>query len=338
MKRIYIVILNWNGWRDTIECLESVFRLDYPEFRVVVCDNDSKDGSIEYIREWAAGRLDADVPASHPLRELSFPPILKPLDVIEYERNKAEVGGDEDEAARLILIRTGANQGFAAGNNVGLRYVLAKGEFDYVWLLNNDTVVKPDSLSWMVKRMKERPNAGMCGALIPFYNMPNNIWAAGGGTLNNWLAKTVIIDYGKPVSEVSACDDIEARMDYLAGASMLVSADFLHVVGLMCEDYFLYFEELDWHMRGKRRYSLAYADKAIVYHKVGNSTGAWNGVASKTTVGFYLASQLRFMVKFFPCALPLVLIRIAKYHLKLMCIRLIHAVLKPADELRIKVK
>jgi hypothetical protein len=338
MKRVYIIILNWNGWRDTIECLESIFRLDYPEFRVVVCDNNSKDGSIEYIRAWADGRLDAYVPVLHPLRELSFPSVLKPLDVVEYERNKAEIGGDEDEAARLILIRTGANQGFAAGNNVGLRYVLAKGEFDYVWLVNNDTVVKPDSLSWMVRRMKESPNAGMCGALLPFYDMPHNIWAAGGGTLNSWLGKTDIIDYGKFVSEVSSREDIEARIDYLAGASMLVSADFLRVVGLMSEEYFLYFEELDWYIRCKRRYSLVYADKAIVYHKVGNSTDTWNAVNSKTTEKFYLRSQLRFMVKFFPYVLPLVLIRIAIYHLKLMCLRLIHVVLKLVDELGSKLK
>jgi GT2 family glycosyltransferase len=318
MKKVYIIILNWNGWQDTIECLESVFRLDYPDFRVIVCDNDSEDGSIGYIKMWAEGCLDAFVPVSNPLRNLSFPPILKPLDVVEYERNKAESGGSEDAGARLILIRTGANRGFAAGNNVGLRYVLAKGEFDYVWLVNNDTVVKSDSLSLMVKRMKERPNAGMCGALIPFYDNPHKIWTAGGGTYNKYLAKSVSIDHGKSVSEVSTGENIEAHMDYLAGASMLVSVDFLHSVGLMNEDYFLYFEEPDWYIRGKNRFSLAYADKAMVYHKVAISTDKWNNSNNITINKIYFASQLRFVSKFFPLALPIVLFRIAKHHLKLI--------------------
>jgi len=54
---VYVVILNWNGWQDTIECLESVFRLDYPSFRVIVCDNGPRDGSPEHIRAWAEGSL-----------------------------------------------------------------------------------------------------------------------------------------------------------------------------------------------------------------------------------------------------------------------------------------
>ncbi len=317
MKRVYIIILNWNGWQDTIECLESVFRLDYPDFRVIVCDNDSRDGSLEYIKSWAEGKIRADVAADNPLRHLTFPPVAKPVIYAEYDRGQAEAGNG-DGSASMVLIHIGANLGFAGGNNVGMRYALARNDFAYVWLLNNDTVIEPDALAHMVQRMEEKPDAGMCGSLTPFYNNPGIIWTAGGGTLSTWLAKSVNIDYGKPVTEVSPREKVESRMNYLAGASMLVSADFLRFVGLMSEDYFLYFEEPDWYMRGKHRFSLAYADKAIVYHKVGISTSRWDAGASKTTVKFHLTSQLRFMAKFFPFALPRVLFRIAKYHLKLI--------------------
>src|SRR5260370_12650012 len=57
--RVYIVLLNWNGWQDTIECLESVFRLSYSHFTVIVCDNASSDGSIEKIEGWAKGFIAA---------------------------------------------------------------------------------------------------------------------------------------------------------------------------------------------------------------------------------------------------------------------------------------
>jgi len=320
MKKVYIIILNWHGWQDTIECLESVFRLDYPEFRTVVCDNDSQDGSLEKIKAWAEGKIPANVATDNPLRHLTFPPVAKPITYEEYDRHQAETGSG-DSSASMVLIRTGANLGFAGGNNAGIRYALARGDFDYVWLLNNDTVVKPDALAQMVRRMAEKPNAGMCGALIPFYNKPEIIWAAGGGTLNKWLIKSASIDYGQPVSKVSPQEEIEPRMDYLAGASMLVSADFIRSVGLMSEEYFLYYEEPDWYMRGKRRFSLAYADKAIVYHKVGISTNKWDAGHSKTTAKFHLISQLRFTAKFYPLSLPVVLFRIVKYYLKLMFFR-----------------
>ncbi len=68
----------------------------------------------------------------------------------------------------MILIQTGANLGFAGGNNVGMRYALARGDFAYVWLLNNDTIIESGALSRMVQRMEKKPEAGMCGSLMPF--------------------------------------------------------------------------------------------------------------------------------------------------------------------------
>ncbi len=92
MKRVYIIIFNWNGWRDTIECLKSVFRLGYPEFRAVVCDNDSRDGSLEYIQVWTKGMIRADVAADNPLRRLTFPPVAKPITYAKYDRSQTETG------------------------------------------------------------------------------------------------------------------------------------------------------------------------------------------------------------------------------------------------------
>ena len=322
MKKVYIIILNWHGWQDTIECLESVFRLDYPEFRTVVCDNDSQDGSLEKIKAWAEGKIPANVATDNPLRHLTFPPVAKPITYEEYDRHQAETGSG-DSSASMVLIRTGANLGFAGGSNVGMRYALARGDFAYIWLLNNDTIIKPDVLSQMVQRMKEKPKAGICGALILFYNRTDIIWAAGGGTINKWLAKTANINYENPLTEVSPCDDIEARMDYVAGASMLVSADFIRSVGLMSEEYFIYFEEPDWYMRGRHIFSLAYAHKAIVYHKAGASVSKWDTDGSKATK-IYFRNLWRFQAKFFPLSLPLVLVYITMYHLKLIYLRFIH--------------
>ena len=55
--KVAIIILNWNGWKDTIECLESVLRNDYPNYQIIVVDNNSPNNSMEYLKAWAEGFL-----------------------------------------------------------------------------------------------------------------------------------------------------------------------------------------------------------------------------------------------------------------------------------------
>ena len=189
--KVYIVILNWNGWKDTIECLESVFRNDYTNYQVIVCDNASEDGSLKHIAAWATGGLDVYVPPEAFLRYSSFPPGHKPIPSVQYDRQEAEAGGKPgNDNVQLLLIQTGTNLGFASGNNVGLRYALARDDFEYVWLLNNDTVIRPDALSKLIIRIKENPKIGMCGSTLLYYHDPRLIQAAGGGHYNKWLGTT----------------------------------------------------------------------------------------------------------------------------------------------------
>lgn len=311
LKRVYILILNWNGWGDTIECLESVFRLDYPHFRVIVCDNDSHDGSMEKIQAWAEGKLDSYVSATNPLRELSFPPLTKPVEYVLYNRSEAETCGGSAISPLLILIHTGANLGFAGGNNVGLRHALSRSDFDYVWLLNNDTVVRPDALTWMVKRMEERTDAGMCGSRIPFYEAPESIWALGGGSFNIWTGNALNIGYLSSLYDVVSQKHVESKMSYVAGASMLVSNTFLKKVGTMNEDYFLYFEEIDWAKKGQKLFSLTYSPQSMVFHKTGASTALMEKQPglSNSSKYYMLRGYVLFTWKYYPIVLPWSLVR-----------------------------
>lgn len=89
---------------------------------------------------------------------------------------------------------------------------------------------------------------------------------------------------------------------------MLVSRDFLREVGLLSEDYFLYFEELDWAVRAKGKFELAYAPQSIVYHKEGGSAGARSTEAEKSWVADYhfIRNRIVFTRKFLPAMLPTV--------------------------------
>jgi len=313
VPKVYIILLNWNSWRDTVECLESVLRSDYPDFQVIVCDNDSSDGSLERIREWADGGIPAppsgnDLPAS-----LTVPPVPKPVPFVEYGRCEAEAGGDRRAADRpLVLIRTGANLGFAGGCNVGLRYAMARDDFGYAWLLNNDTVAEPAALAAMVARMAETPGAGVCGSKLLYYDRPDTVQTLGGYRFNRWLAMPRPLGQQRHSSEAVDAEAAELETGYVAGASMLVSREFLRRIGLMDERYFLFFEEMDWAVRSRGRFSLVFAPRSIVYHKEGASTGTNSGGGGNSPLSEYYfnRNRVRFSRRHYPLMLPTVILGI----------------------------
>lgn len=303
MNKVYIILVNWNGWKDTIECLESVLRLNYSSFRVIVCDNASTDGSLERIADWASGKLEAG--CSNPeLLHLSFPPMPKPIPHLQVASGEQVDLGRSHE--RIILVDTGANLGFAGGNNVGLRLALAAGDLEYAWLLNNDTVVDPDALAALLERMEQRPDAGICGSTLLYYNQPKLVQAMGGSIYNPWTARGGHIGLGKEWTGQADHNSVEARIKYVVGASMFARRRFLDEIGLMNESYFLYFEEVDWAIRARGRFSLAYAPQSLVYHKEGGSIGTSRIRANRSPMSEYYAARSCMLLtkKYLPLAAP----------------------------------
>lgn len=287
VKRVYIIIVNWNGGQDTVECLESLLRMSYPSFTVVVCDNGSSDESLEVIKRWSESN------------DLCYNELRS--DEV-YQKDKL------DADLPLVVIRSSVNLGFAGGNNVGMRYALARGDCAYVWLLNNDTVVETDALTRLVERMEQQASVGMCGSTIRLYHDPEKIQALGGGYYCRWIGLPWHYGrfrmWGKEINQRRA----ETWMNYVEGASMLVSRKFVEEIGMMCEDYFLYFEETDWAIRAKGRFQMAYAQQSVVYHKVGASIGTSSNPARKSIVCDYfnIRNRILFTKRFFPAALPII--------------------------------
>jgi GT2 family glycosyltransferase len=275
----------------------------------VVCDNGSSDGSFERIREWAEGKFVFEPDERSPLRLLSTPPVQKPISFITYERAEAEQGSDSFRQTKLVLIQNGENLGFAGGTNVGLRYALCRGDFDYFWILNNDTAVAGDALSRLVERMEESPEAGICGATLLYYHEPEMVQARGGAVYNKWLGTSRHIGAFARIGGDVARERVERRMSYVVGASMFASRAFLQEVGLLSEEYFLYFEEMDWVARARRKFSLAYAPESLVYHKEGGATGASNcSVWKKSLISdrYMIQNRIKITRKHWPWALPTV--------------------------------
>ena len=306
--RAAVLILNTNAWQDTIECLESVLRLQPPPERVVVCDNGSQDGSVDRIVDWAEGRIESWVASSNELRALSHPPLPKPVPVTVLDRAVAEGGTPPLESA-LVVIRNGENLGFTGGNNVGLRFLLGRTDWECVWLLNPDTVVEPDALSHLTSELSQDADIGICGSTVLYYQAPDTVQVLGGAIYNKWLALPRHIGEGQSIRDPIDRDDVVRQMSYVYGASMLVTRRFIEEIGLLNEDRFLYFDELDWTMRARGRFRLAYAPASRVYHREGSNLGA--GTAkSRTSDYYFLRNRIRLTRDFVPYALPTVYLAI----------------------------
>lgn len=301
-----VILVNWRGSDDTIECLESLLRSPLP-MRVIVCDNDSGDGSTDRIMDWAHGGTAATA-KSEELAGLSSPPLVKPLDARLLSRKQVDDGAAPE--TRLTVIETGGNLGFAGGNNVGIRCALADPAVRYVWLLNNDTVVTPEAPEAILAAFKADTNIGMLGSTIRYYYAPDKIQVLNGARFNFWTGRGLSIANGRRFDAVADIADIPAQTDYVCGASLAVSRPFLEAVGLMEESYFLYFEEIDWACRNGGRFKVGFAPDAIVYHKEGGSIGSSNQSAQRSDMSeYYMArGKARFTLKHRPLMAPAVML------------------------------
>ncbi|MBM3908281.1 MAG: glycosyltransferase family 2 protein [Gemmatimonadetes bacterium] len=269
--KVYVIILNTRTKQETVECLLSLEDSTYRTFEVVVVENDSGDDSLPFIQKAVAGRV------SYPLHSLESP----------------------------------ANHGFAFGNNVGLRFAMARGDGRYYWVLNNDTIVPPDTLAVQVQAAEEDRRAGrrigQYGLKLRYHSHPDLLQAVG-GTYNKWLSITREI--GNLERDERQYDRRAPRPDILIGASLFVSDEFLREVGLLGEDYFIYYEEHDWAVRGRRRgWGLRVLCNGLVYHKQGVSSGGGSGDRAKKSAfsDFYsFRNRLLFTARYHPYCLPTV--------------------------------
>lgn len=297
---IYVVLVNWNGRADTLECLEALARCSVANLRVLVVDNASADGSIPAFESWGRGEVSVARPAA--VWDLLPPAERRPVSLAVIARE--DVGRAVPDTF-VSVIAAGANLGFAGANNLGIRQALADPACDYVWILNNDTVTSPDAPALLAARMAAQPTLGILGATLLFYHDPQHVQTIGSW----WGTRTV---RGGPVFFRAHRDDlpsqaeVESRIDYVSGASMFTSRAFLETVGPMSEDYFLYYEELDWTRRMRGRFELGWCPEAIVYHKEGASIGTSSVKRpSDTSLYYYYANLFRFYRKFHPYFLPL---------------------------------
>jgi GT2 family glycosyltransferase len=266
-QKVALIILNWNGWEDTIECLESVYQIDCPYFDIIVVDNASQDDSIERIEEYCRGGI---IPTS---KFFKYSQKNKPVIIRKYTKKESEavtrVDKEGDKLAsrrKLTLILNDENFGFAEGCNAGVRFAMRNGT-RYILLLNNDTVVDPEFLRELVEIAETDPAYGFIGPKVYYYDYEGraDVINSVGGCLIIKKGTTRQIGIGQ-IDQGQFNKPIE--LDYVEGSCLLIRAEVIRDIGLLDPAYFMYWEETDWCIRGRKAgYKAVYAPKSKIWHK-----------------------------------------------------------------------
>lgn len=275
---VAIVLLNWNSYQLTVECLESLEKLNYPDYHIFIVDNDSQDSSFEDLKK-------------------------------DYMMNKFNLP--------ITFMQSGANLGFAGGNNVAIKKAYEMG-YPYIWMLNNDTVVEANSLSTLVEAISKDTKTGIVGSKILYYDT-DLIWYAG-GTINTWTGKTKHLGYKeRDIGQYNS----SFQVDYVTGCSLLFKRELIDSIGLMQEDYFLYYEETDWNIRAKQEnWKIVYVPDSVVYHKVSISSGGEDNLSPYVEYyyirnSYIMIRRTQSMAKIITATL-LLFLKLIKSHLKIL--------------------
>lgn len=225
-KKIFTIILNYNGYIDTLECVKSVKKSNYDNITTVVIDNASTDDSYYHLEK--------------------------------------ELGNE------VVLLKTEKNLGYAGGNNIGIQYALDNNA-DYICVLNNDTLVEEDSIYNCMRELEEDETIGFLGPTVMEYD--KDVIQSTGGDIAIQKGVVTLNNHGKKIQDV----ELAMSCDYIGGACIMCRSSLIKEIGLIPENYFLFFEETEW----------CYIAKQKGYHNicVSNSKIKHKGSASIDVVG-----------------------------------------------------
>lgn len=238
MIKLAVILVNYNGIDDSIDCIRSLKKSSIPLTIIIVDNASSKDESIK-------------------LKDL-FPDIY--------------------------TMRSEINLGFAGGNNIAIKWAL-ENNFDYIALLNNDTIVKNNTFEELCKY------AGHNDIVAPYmyyYSNPKELWYAG-GFINHWSGNATHNKKEKK-HDIACCT-------FATGCCFLAHRNVWEKVGLLDESYFMYNEDVDYCIRLlSLNVVIKTNPKASIYHKVGKSCG---GEISSFQI-YYMTRNRILVIKKFP--------------------------------------
>ena len=257
---VNIIILNWNGWKDTIECLQSLMSLKTEEILIVIGDNGSTNDSIYQIESFCKSK--------------SFSYFYDTID------SRREI---TPNPMSVVICDLKQNYGFAKGNNLLIEYSRRFSPSGFL-LLNNDTEVEPDFLEKLLSFKDSHSEFKVLTPLIHLFYEKSKIWNAGGKLL--WGRRKYYYA-GKPASSIWENGYISCT--FVTGCALYFTDEVLKSDGkLFVENFFFGEEDFELSMRLKKEhFKIACVLDSVIYHKVGSATKKTTGNLQKNYI-YYL--------------------------------------------------
>lgn len=282
-----IIIVNWNGWEDTVRCIAACGHLEGFNGALLVVDNGSTDGSFDKIV--ASCRGEFDVPSTSSDRRIAAleQQSEAPLNLITADDATAMAGRilqDGLVSRGLYIVRSEDNRGFGGGNNIGLRLAMLDPACQLFWLLNSDAIPEPNALKELERVCLPMTQPLVCGSVLLNYDTPMTVQALG-SDVSYLTLKTTHRLANAPLSRLDSYDAIRT-IGSPVGAAMLINRAYIKQFGMFDERIFLYYEELDLVSRLPDRKSFV-CTHSRVYHKGGQSANKWVSVADRSVKADY---------------------------------------------------
>ena len=234
----YIIILNYNGYLDTIECLQSIYKSNYLNYKIILIDNNSSDNSINFLEKWFT-KME-----------------------IDFTYNINETDSKKD----VLIVSLNKNSGYSAGNNVGIRLAVQQKDCQYIWILNNDTLINENTLNNIIKSANKSSKNTILGNKVLYAN--GKIQSIGGRlnrkflfTRHNWMGET----NRNKIFNLS-------KLDYIPGCSIFLNASLINLIGFLPENYFMFYEDVDFCINAQKKgINLQIVQDSVIVHKEGSS-------------------------------------------------------------------
>ncbi|MCI5047349.1 MAG: glycosyltransferase family 2 protein [Aquisalinus sp.] len=304
-----IVIVNYNSLAYVIEAVESIFSAEKigERTRIVLVDNASTEHGFDEFEATIRQRFAADIA------------------VARQADHRVSILDGCPETAEIIIIQASRNDGFAAGCNIGLRF-LYETDTDFFLLLNPDTKLHHNTLKAFAAKLSSDSKYGLLGATLMNMRAGLGTQACGGASLNPLSLLGCNLGAGLSLDELPSEQEIEQQLSYPVGAAMAFRRDWLEYAGFMDERYFLYYEEADWSRIGRDKYKPGWARNAIVYHHHGAAAGSNLARQERSPLADYhmIRSRMQYALKWHKWIAPLII--------SLTCVQAIRRILRGQKE------
>ncbi len=168
----------------------------------------------------------------------------------------------QDNFPEVTVVSLLENKGYAGNNNVGIKLALKNGA-DWVFILNEDTVVSPDCLEFLMTTGESDERIGLVGPMVFHFNENKIIQSAGGSINQNWKFEHIGSNQEDHAQFIDTQD-----VDWISGCAMLIRGETLREIGLFDERFFYYWEEVDLCLRAKQHgWTIHHVPYAKIWHK-----------------------------------------------------------------------